>query len=111
MASVMIRPTVVSFLDEMLRVPDQTLRIDEVHISNVPALLEVSIGEANLGRRTGMLVVAIKSPTSGYRFNPGANTILREGDVLIVMGTPEQIAALHKSQQDHVLPDTPPQSD
>lgn len=111
MASVMIRPTVVSFLDEMLRVPDQTLRIDEVHISNVPALIQTSIGEADLGRRTGMLIVAIKSPTTGYRFNPGANTMLRDGDVLIVMGTPEQIAALHKSQQEHTLPDTPTGTD
>lgn len=104
MASVMIRPTVVSFLDEMLRVPDQTLRVDEVHINKVPALVKSTIGEANLGRRTGMLIVAIKSPHSGYRFNPGADTVLREGDILIVMGTPQQLAALHKSQQDHELP-------
>jgi voltage-gated potassium channel len=109
MASVMIRPTVVSFLDEMLRVPDQTLRIDEVHIDSVPHLVGQTIGDANLGRRTGMLVVAIKSQSTGYRFNPGANTVLRSGDVLIVIGTPDQVAALHASdlgQEPSSRPDT-----
>src|SRR5262249_6097394 len=31
-ASVMLRPAVVTFLDEMLRVPGNTLRVEEVHI-------------------------------------------------------------------------------
>ena len=108
MASVMIRPTVVSFLDEMLRVPDQTLRIDEVHIDNVPNLIGKTIGNANLGHRIGMLIVAIQSKDSGYRFNPGADMELCGGDVLIVMGTPDQIAALHASDLGQ---EPPPPSD
>ncbi len=94
MASVMIRPTVVSFLDEMLRVKDKTLRVEEVHIDHAHALAGKTLGEADIGRRTGMLVVACKPKTGGYQFNPGAQTRLESGDTLIVIGTPEQIAAL-----------------
>ncbi|MBI5960698.1 MAG: potassium channel protein [Chloroflexi bacterium] len=98
MASIMLRPTVVTFLDEMLRVPGQTLRVDEVHIDKIPRFTGKSLGETDIGRKTGMLVMAIKSSQSGYQFNPGANTILKPGDILIVVGTREQIARLHETE-------------
>ncbi|MCD4685706.1 MAG: potassium channel family protein, partial [Anaerolineae bacterium] len=60
MASVMLRPTVVTFLDEMLRVPDQTLRVEEVHAEHLPRAANRTLGDLNIGRRTGMLVMAIK---------------------------------------------------
>jgi voltage-gated potassium channel len=97
MASIMLRPAVVTFLDEMLRVPGVALRVDEVHVENVPGLPGKTLGEADIARRTGMLVMAIKSPESGYRFNPGASTTLKVGDILIVVGTREQIAKLHEN--------------
>lgn len=93
MASVMIRPKVVSFLDEMLRVPGETLRISELDVDRVPGLVGMTLAEANIPARTGMLVVAIIGAEQGYRFNPRADTVLHHGDTLIVMGTPEQRAA------------------
>jgi voltage-gated potassium channel len=98
MASIMLRPAVVSFLDEMLRVPGQALRVDEVHIEHIPGLQGKTLGETNIARRTGMLVMAIKSPARGYQFNPGASTVLQAGDILIVVGTREQIGRLHESE-------------
>jgi voltage-gated potassium channel len=94
MASVMIRPAVVSFLDEMMHAPGQTLRVEEVTLVAGSALLQKTLGEAEIGRRTGVLVVAVKASDGQYYFNPNAQTALREGDVLIVIGTPEQVAAL-----------------
>ncbi|MFQ5610782.1 MAG: NAD-binding protein [Anaerolineae bacterium] len=98
-ASIMIRPSVVNFLDEMLRVTGQTLRMEELHVGEGSALVGKTLGEAHIGRRTGLLIVAIKSQEAGYQFNPGAQTVLRSGDVLIVIGTPEQLAALHNIER------------
>ena len=98
MASVMLRPAVVTFLDEMLRVPDQTLRIEEVHVERVPWLVNKTLGESNIRQRTGMLVVAIKEVGRHYKFNPGPETRLEQGDVLIVMGTPDQIHGLQRQE-------------
>ena len=95
MASVMLRPEVVSFLDEMLRVTGQALRLEEMHVDDTPGLLDRSLGEANIRRQTGLLVVAVKSQQHGYQFNPGAETILRNGDILFVIGTEEQLTRLH----------------
>jgi voltage-gated potassium channel len=96
-ASVMLRPAVVTFLDEMLRVPGQTLRVDEVHIEKIPHFIGKTLRETDIARRTGMLVMAIKSLESGYQFNPGANTVLNAGDILIVVGTRDQITRLHEA--------------
>lgn len=93
MASLMIRPVVVSFLDEMMRAPGQTLRVEEVALAAASPLTGKTLGEAEIGRH-GVLVVAVRRPAGQYHFNPGAQTVLREGDVLIVIGTPEQVAAL-----------------
>lgn len=90
-ASVMLRPTTVSLMDELMRVPDQSLSIEEVRVEDVPAILDKSLGEANIASLTnGLLVVAIVEIDKGYTFNPGAKTMLRRGDVLIVMGNARQ---------------------
>jgi voltage-gated potassium channel len=96
MASLMIRPAVVSFLDEMMRAPGQTLRVEEVTLAAGSALLHKTLGEAEIGRRTGVLVVAVRAQDGQYYFNPNAQTVLQQGDVLIVIGTPEQVAALRR---------------
>ncbi|NDJ77824.1 MAG: potassium channel protein [Chloroflexi bacterium] len=98
MASIMLRPVVVAFLDEMLRVSDQPLRIEEVHVDKVPNLIGKTLVDADIGRRTGMLVMAVRNRDGRHQFNPGARTVLQQGDILIVVGTPEQLEALHRSE-------------
>jgi voltage-gated potassium channel len=100
MASIMLRPVVVSFLDEMLRVTGQALRMEEMHVNDeTPWLLNRSLSEANIRRRIGLLVVAIKSREHGYQFNPGPDTVLKSGDILIVVGTEDQLHYLHSQEE------------
>jgi voltage-gated potassium channel len=96
MASVMLRPTVVNFLDQMLRVTGETLRVEEVHVDKVPGLVGKTLAGADIRQRYGMLVVALRSREGRHQFNPSGQTLLQSGDILIVMGTPEQIAAIHQ---------------
>jgi voltage-gated potassium channel len=93
MASVMIRPTVVNFLDEMLRGTEQTLRVEEVLVDEASPLAGRTLRDTNIRQRTGLLVVALKAHQNGYQFNPDPQTVLKPGDVLIVIGTPEQLNA------------------
>ncbi|MCC7448299.1 MAG: potassium channel protein [Anaerolineae bacterium] len=104
MASVMLRPTVVNFLDQMLRATDQTLRVEEIHVDRIAGLIGKTLAQANLRDRTGMLVVAIKPRGGTPQFNPNGQTLLQPGDILIVMGTPDQIAALHTDQASLTAP-------
>jgi len=96
MASVMLRPSVVTFLDEMLRATGQVLRVEELLLDEAPTLVGQTLAAARIEERTGVLVVALKSADRGYQFNPSKETVLRPGDVLIVMGPRERLSALRQ---------------
>lgn len=95
MASMMLRPNVVGFLDEMMHVTGQTLRFEEVFIEDGHSLANQTLEQAHIGRKTGLLVVAIRSPDGSIRYNPGGKTLLSHGDVLIILGTRAQVAELY----------------
>lgn len=95
MASEMVRPAVVTFLDMMLRDREKGLRVEEVEVKKDSPLAGQTIQEARLGEKTGALLVAIrKTGTSDYEFNPPAERRIKEEDILIFMGNPGMAAAL-----------------
>lgn len=96
LASVMIRPMVVGFLDGMLRHSGDAIRVEEMTLPAASGLAGRSLADAQIGQRTGMLVMAIRSAAGEPKFNPGAQTVLAVGDTLIVMGTPPQLETLRK---------------
>ena len=90
MASMMIRPSAVTFLDKMLRVTGETLRVEEV--TATPSMQGKTLGQLDLNERIGLLVVALQRPDKQeYFFNPKPETELGKGDVLIVIGSPRQV--------------------
>ncbi|MEA3328350.1 MAG: NAD-binding protein [Candidatus Omnitrophota bacterium] len=95
MASEMIRPTVVSFLDVMVRGRDITLRVEEAGILPGSPFVGQTLGEVEVPKRTGLIVVAIKDSQNGrYCYNPGAAARIKQGDILIVLGSVEQLENL-----------------
>lgn len=92
MASEAIRPTVVSFLDQMLRDIDKTIRIEEVTVpeENCPWAGKV-LREIAFPERTGLVVIAVRSArTQRYVYNPREGYVVNPGDVLIVIGETSQ---------------------
>lgn len=83
-ASSMIRPQVVSFLDEMLR-SDDRLRVEEVHVAQNHA--GTKIGDLAL-RSHDYVVIAVRDGEQ-WRFNPAPDFVLRNGHTLVVVATPE----------------------
>ncbi|MBU2490262.1 MAG: NAD-binding protein [Proteobacteria bacterium] len=93
MASELIRPTAVSFLDQMLRTKSQTLRINEVVVSQGSSLAGRTIAQSNLKGRFGLLILGIRRPGEPeIVFNPPAGTLLAAQDTLVVMGEVDSIA-------------------
>lgn len=108
MVSVMLHPEVVTFLDEMLQAEQQTgqiLRLEEVHVDQIRNSILVDLLERDelrvidIGQRTGLLVVVIKpgsvEEADPYLYAPTGDTRLQRGDILIVIGTPEERAKLN----------------
>jgi voltage-gated potassium channel len=82
-AAAMIRPTVVTFLDEMLR-SDKALRVEEIRVA-----------ERHAGQTLGMIehrgpdhiVLAIRAGGQ-WTFNPGLDFPLKGGETVVVVATP-----------------------
>jgi voltage-gated potassium channel len=94
MASEMIRPSVVSFLDVMLRSQDAAVRVEEIPIPGGSPLAGRSLASAGLLEVEGVTVVAITDPHGAYTFNPSRERLLAPGDVVIVMGIVANILPL-----------------
>ena len=90
--SSMVRPQVVSFLDEMLRA-DNALRVEEVHIPE--GFGASTIGGLKLDRRAYILL-AVRAQDQ-WEFNPADNYFIGPGNTLVVMTTPEGRKSLEKS--------------
>ena len=95
LVSELVRPTVVSFLDLMLRDRSQTLRVEETTVAAGAELAGKTLVEAALPQRTGQLVLAVKRrDEETFHYNPPADTVMGEGDTLIVMGGTEGLEKL-----------------
>ena len=92
MASEMIRPAAVDFLDRMLRSSRGNLRIHELTVSENSKFNRKEIRECGLKERYGLLVLGAKSRGSEIEFNPPETQVLTGGTTLIVMGSVGEIA-------------------
>ncbi|HVB48456.1 MAG TPA: potassium channel protein [Burkholderiales bacterium] len=91
-ASSMIRPTVVTFLDEMLR-SENRLRVEEIAMPST--LAARALGEL-APHSADYIVLAVKS-AGRWAFNPAPEFRLTAGDVLVVMATPAGRSALERA--------------
>lgn len=102
MASVLLRPSVVSFLDVVTRSADLALIVEQATIVPKSRLRGKSLRDAHIPERTGLMVIAVRKfghGEDGFVFNPGADMLLDEGDELIVLGRRGQIEILREYVQ------------
>ena len=85
-ASEMIRPSAVKFLDTMLRQTSGTYRIDEITITSASSIVNKKLADIPLRDQLGLLVLAIISEDDNMLYNPPANSIIQEGSIIVVMG-------------------------
>jgi voltage-gated potassium channel len=85
LASEILRPHVVSFLDLMLKEHARTLRIEEVQVAT-PSWVGKQLHQLQLKEKYNLLLLAVKDQGSTYFANPPEDFALQHGTVLIVMG-------------------------
>ncbi|SHE69943.1 potassium channel family protein [Alkalibacter saccharofermentans] len=95
MAALVIRPSVMSFLDVITQAGDVTLDLEEVKICTNSDFVGKSLMEAKIPEQTGLIVLAIKRKgDTKLKFNPSSNEILQDGDTMVVLGQEDQVVQL-----------------
>ncbi|MBI3327843.1 MAG: potassium channel protein [Nitrospinae bacterium] len=90
----MVRPTVVSFLDLMLRDRDRAMRVEEVHIDPGSRLAGKRLNEGDIAK-LGLLVMALQAPGSEiFLYVPPPDSVLEPGGTVIVLGDADRVAKL-----------------
>ena len=97
MASEMIRPAAVDFLDSMLRSKKQNLRIHQITVSAHSSAVGKKISESGIKDKFNLLVVGAKQNSEEIEFNPSSSQVLKDGMTLIVMGKVDDIARARKN--------------
>jgi voltage-gated potassium channel len=96
MASVLIRPGVTDFFQQVTLESGLELWLEEMVIGRDSNLDGQTVFEADIRRATGVTMVGLLRHSSGETLIPDASTSIEVGDVMIVIGTREQLAKLQQ---------------
>lgn len=104
LALTVLRPHVAEFLSEVVFDEGRGAEMDEIQVKEGSELAGQTLAEINLRQRFGITVIALycthethKHATGGFVLNPGPDTRLHPGDVLIIVGSAEQLHHLHNA--------------
>lgn len=86
LASELIRPHVVSFLDLMLRDQARTMRVSEITVGEGSSWIGRTIHGTGLHQRFELLALALRKPGGEMTYNPPGDAVLAGADTLIVLG-------------------------
>ena len=94
-AAAVVRPSITSFLDVITREGDVLLDLEEVVIDGRSKLSGLTLRDARIPERTGLIILALKKRgDESFRLNPRSHETLDDGDLIIVLGTGEQVDKL-----------------
>ncbi|MBU4191773.1 MAG: potassium channel protein [Proteobacteria bacterium] len=101
MAQSVLRPTVTNLLDLAGR-GDIDLQMEELLVSSESGLVDKLVKDSGIRANFEVIIVCIKTPDGQMVFNPGPNTVIRAGDLLIALGKPENMPRLQAVCQPEV---------
>jgi len=91
MAQVLIRPTVVDFVDIAVMENNLGLQMEEVIVTPKSSLVGKNLIQSNLRKDYGVIIVLIKKFNGDMIFNPLPNEVLEGNDVLVMLGKRDEM--------------------
>lgn len=100
MASEMVRPHVVSFLDLMLQEKSKTLRIEEIPVPDHSPWVGLELSQLNLRKKFNLMCLAIlDGAAEAIQYNPRENEVVKGNTVLVVMGDVTNVRTAREAAQ------------
>jgi len=96
MASLVVVPGLMEFIDNLSIVGKSTINIEEVAVEKLfNSRRAKTIKDLDLRRKTGVTVIGYKDENGEYTVNPEPDIVLVSNSKIIVLGRPEQIEKLN----------------
>lgn len=97
MASLVVMPDLVTFMDKLSTEGVHTTNLEEVPIEDFSDQMDCnSLRDLDLRNKTGCTIIGYISPDGDYIINPEADLRLQAKSKIIVLGRPEQIRKLNE---------------
>ena len=87
------RPTVADLVETITSTISQDLSLEELLVPATSSLVGCALGDSDIRRRTGLIVVAIKRTDGTQVFNPGSSQVFEANDTVVVLGPTSKIDA------------------
>jgi len=100
MAHTVLKPTVVDFIEFATRSGNIELQMQEVTVQEGSGLIGMSLEICSVGDE-GFIIVAIKGATGETKFNPTHQSVIKAGDILIVLGEVSKLKAFEERAKTH----------
>ena len=98
MARALLKPTIADFMDSIVA-ETFDLVFEEVAVKNDAEYIDKELKETNISTELNLLIVAIRRKDGSMILQPSADTHIREGDLLIVIGKAESMEKLIKASK------------
>jgi voltage-gated potassium channel len=94
MAAFVRQPHVAEFVDVVMHERSMDFRLEEIVLSDRSPISGTTLRDAHIRDRTGALVLALRDRSGRFTTNPAPDVRLEAGNVLIAIGTPDELAHL-----------------
>ena len=94
MANLVLKPQVTAFLDIVTTATGPDLQLAEIEVRETSTAAGRTIRDLRIRHETGALVVSLRKVDGSFDTTPEPDTPIEVGDVLIGVGSPDEIRAL-----------------
>jgi voltage-gated potassium channel len=94
MANLVLKPQVTAFLDAVTTATGPDLQLAEIEVRETSSAAGKTIRNLRIRHETGALVVSLRKADGSFDTTPEPDTPIAVGDVLIGVGSPDEIRAL-----------------
>ena len=93
----LIRPTLVDFMDLIIRRKELSLLMEEFPVTKKSCLVERTLKECDIRKTANIIEVAEKKPGKDIVNNPSPDIKLETGDILLVLGDEKEMNQFESS--------------
>jgi voltage-gated potassium channel len=91
---------VTAFVNVLTSSREPNLNFEEIEVRSSCAAVGKTIGELDVAKKTGSYIVAIRKSGGELELRPSKATRLEVGDIIVGIGSPDEIRSLERMFED-----------